>query len=301
MPSIVVLMRLSAALVTGLILIPIAPTFAQEQLLGMPCREVRTLDAMEYWFWDAFSGFAEVHDLNQERLGRYIIDPGICFRIALVTLDNTQQKNAGIRQAVSELIMWTADDNVDEDAAAADRAMDRLERITGEDFDTYTEWTRWWELRNNFVLWSEEEDRLIVVISAMEAGEPIHNEAMVLTADEYWFYAGRGWILESEPVGRYVLGRVLIPPHDFNFRIMAAELADRGAKEQGYSRALENMIVDGLLSPELPRHSIESIIAQIATLTEENYVDRNSWLIWWNTNGGRLVLSASGNRLIVRQ
>jgi hypothetical protein len=82
---------------------------------------------------------------------------------------------------------------------------------------------------------------------------------------------------------------------------MAAELADRGAKEQGYSRALENMIVDGLLSPELPRHSIESIIAQIATLTEENYVDRNSWLIWWNTNGGRLVLSASGNRLIVRQ
>lgn len=292
-------MYLPLVFVSGLCLFQIAPIFAQEQLLSMPCREVRSLDAMEYWFWDAFSGFSEVQDLEQERLGRFVIDPGICFRIALITLDNSQQKNAGIRQAVSELIMWTADDDPDEETA--ERAMRRLKQITGENFDTYTEWTAWWETSNNYVLWSEEEARLIVIISAMEAGEPIHHEAIVLAAEEYWFYAGRGWILESEPVGRYVLGTVLIPPHDFNFRILEADLVDRDAKERGYLRALENMIVDGLLLPNLIGDSLESIIAQIATLTVESYVDRHSWVDWWNTNGDRLILSGSGNRLIVRQ
>ncbi|MEC7901046.1 MAG: hypothetical protein VX385_04375, partial [Acidobacteriota bacterium] len=160
-------------------------------------------------------------------------------------------------------------------------------------FPSFTQWKT--------CIWSEEEARLIVIISAMEAGEPIHHEAIVLAAEEYWFYAGRGWILESEPVGRYVLGRVLIPPHDFNFRILEADLVDRDAKERGYLRALENMIVDGLLLPELLGDSLESIIAQIATLTGESYVDRHSWVDWWNTNGDSLILSASGNRLIVRQ
>ncbi|MCH7824435.1 MAG: hypothetical protein IH849_06495 [Acidobacteria bacterium] len=288
-----------AAFVAGLILLPAAPAFAQEQPLGARCRELRTLDAMEYWFWDAFSGLTNVIDVGQERLGRLAVDPNICFRIAVVTLENPQQKNAGIRQAVSELIMWLAGTDLDKDSA--ERAMDQLERITGEEFDTYAEWTGWWEPRSDFVLWSDEEDRLIVVASAMEAGEPIHDEAMLLTAEEYWFYAGRGWILESEPVGTYVLGTVLIPPHDLNFRIEATDLDGRGAKERGFRRALGNMIVDGLLSPELRGDSLGSIIEQIATLTEENYVDRDSWVAWWNTYGGRLVLSASGDRLIVRR
>ncbi len=299
MSSTVVPSRLPLALVVGLILLPAAPAFAQAQGPGARCREMRTLDAMEYWFWDAFSGLTDVIDVSEERLGRLAIDRNICFRIALVTLENPQHKNAGIRQAVSELIMWLADADVDKDAAK--RATGQLERITGEEFDTYAEWTGWWEPRSDFVLWSDEEDRLIVVTSAMEAGEAIYDEAMVLTAEEYWFYAGRGWVAESEPVGSYVLGTVLIPPHDLNFRIDATELGDRGAKERGFRRALGNMIVDGLLFPELRGDSLASIIEQIALLTEESYADRDSWVAWWNTYGGRLVLSASGDRLIVRR
>ena len=84
-------------------------------------------------------------------------------------------------------------------------------------------------------------------------------------------------------------------------QILEADLVNRDAKERGYLRALENMIVGGLLSPELLGDSLESIIAQIATLTKESYVDRHSWVAWWNTNGDRLILSASGNRLIIRQ
>ena len=78
-------------------------------------------------------------------------------------------------------------------------------------------------------------------------------------------------------------------------------MVDRDAKERGYLRALENMIVDGLLLPNLIGDSLEWSIAQIATLTVESYVDRHSWVDWWNTNGDRLILSGSVNRLIVRQ
>lgn len=293
------LVAAALALVAGLILLPAAPAAAQRQGQGARCRELRTLDAMEYWFWDAFSGLANVIDINQERLGRLAVDRSICFRIALITLENPQQKNAGIRQAVSELIMWVADADVDKDAA--ERAMDRLEQITGEKFDTYAEWTEWWKPRSNFVLWSDEEKRLIVVTSAMEAGETIHDEAMLLTAEEYWFYAGRGWVLKSAPVGDYVLGTVLIPPHDFSFRIEATELDGRDAKDRGFRHALENMIVDGLLSPELRDGDLQSIIQQITVLTGESYVDRDSWVAWWNTYGDRLVLSSAGDRLIVRR
>ena len=299
MLSSVVPTRLSAALIASTILLPAAPALGQEQVLGTACREMRTLDAMEYWFWDTFSGLVEVHDINQERVGRFEIDNRICFRIALITVENPQQKNAGIRQAVGELIMWLAGDDVE--GRVAGRANARLERITGEQFDTYDDWTEWWEPRRDFVLWSDDEDRLIVVTSAMEAGEAIHEEAMELSAEEYWFYAGRGWILESESVGNYTLGTVLIPPHDFNFRIEADQLRDRGAKQQGFRRALENLVVDGLLSPQLSGDGLESIIEQIAALTEETYAERGRWVAWWNTNGARLVLSASGDKLIVRQ
>ena len=298
MRRLLVPMRL-VALPLAVALCPPTTAVAQEQLLSTPCREMRTLDAMEYWFWDAFSGLAEVHDLGQERVGRLEMDPAICFRIAVLTVDNPQQKNAGIRQAVGELIMWLAGDDAPEDEV--ERAAERLERITGERFDTYIEWDEWWTARSDFVLWSEEEDRLVVVESAMAAGEAIHDEALVLSPEEYWFYAGRGWLLQDEAVGRYVLGTVLIPPHDFNFRIERTELDNRGAKESGYRRALENLVVDGLLLPEISASSLQTIVTQMEALTGETHADREAWVAWWNANSDRLALSASGDRLVVRQ
>lgn len=284
------------AIAAGLILATAAPTIAHQQP-GPSCREIRTLDAMEYWFWDGFSGLVDVIDFEQERLGRLSVDRGICVRIALVTVDNPQQKNAGYRQAVSELIMWLADDEVSRDAVR--RVRNQLERMTGEDFDNHAEWNDWWEARIDFVLWSDEDDQLVVITSAMEAGEAIHDEALVLSAEEYWFYAGRGWVLSSEDVGQYVLGSVLIPPHDFSFRAVAADLEDRGAKERGFRRALENMVGDGLLAPELPDDSLAAILDQLAALTGERPRDRDGWVAWWTANSERLVLSASGDRLVV--
>jgi hypothetical protein len=279
-----------------------APAFAQsdEQVIYPACREVRNLDAMQYWFWEGYFGFVDVHDFTHERWGRLGLEPSVCFRIALVVVDNPQLKSAGYRQAVSELLLWVTEDDSDPDESAK-LAIKQLERLTGEDFDTGVEWTEWWEVSHDFVLWSEDEERLLVVTEAQAAGETVHADARTLEPEEYWFYAGRGWLTESEPVGGFVFGSVLVPPHDFNYRVLSARLQDREAKENGYRRALDNLFVDGLLLPGLQGDSLDTVIDQISSLTGESYDDRDSWVAWWDLNRERLVLSPTGDRLVIRR
>jgi len=283
--------------------LPVAmPARAQrrEQVVYPACREVRNLDALQYWFWEGFSGLVDVHDFTHERWGRLGADNSICFRIALVVVNNPQLKSAGYRQAVNELLQWAFDEGR-ADKRAAKSALEQLERVTGEDFDGAEQWIAWWQESQDFVMWSEEQERLVVVAEAQQAGETVHVDALLLDAEEYWFYAGRGWLSESDPVGEYVFGSVLIPPHDFNFRAVSAQLQDRDAKERGYRRALDNLFVDGLLLPDLQGNSLDTIIRRISRLTEESYSDRDGWVRWWNQSRDRLVLSPAGDRLVVRQ
>jgi hypothetical protein len=294
LPAHLALLAMSAAL------LPATPALAQEeQAIGVDCREVRSLDALQYWFWDGYSGLVDVHDFTHERWGRLGLEPSICFRIALVLVDDPQQKSAGYRQAVNELIQWVVDDG-DADDDNAKLAATQLKRLTGEDFDTPADWSTWWEESRDFVMWSEDKERLVVVTEALASGEVVHDNALLLDAEEYWFDAARGWMSATAPVGEYVFGSVLIPPHDFNFRAYSDQLDDRGAKERGYRRALENLFVDGLLLSDLAGKGLETVIGQISSLTEESFVDRGSWVAWWNRSRDRLTLSADGTRLVVR-
>jgi hypothetical protein len=271
-----------------------------DDLVYPPCREVRSLDAMQYWFWDAYFGHVDVHDFTHERWGRLGADPTVCFRIALVVVDDPQMRTAGYRQAVSELLQWVPE-NRDELDDNARRALRQLERITGEDFEVRSEWVDWWQQSEPFVTWSAEDERLVVVAEAQAAGEAVHEDALLLEPEEYWFYDGRGWISQKEAVGDVMFGAVLIPPHAFNFRIPIYELQDRNAKERGYRRALGNLFVDGLLLDELSDDRYERIVGRLTQLTGEARPDRDAWVTWWQENRDRLALAPAGDRLIVRQ
>jgi len=258
---------------------------------------VRSVDATQYWFWDGYFGLNDTHDLDGERWGRLGVDSTICFRISLALIDDPQQKTTGYRQAVSELLKWVAPTS---DSPSSALARVHLLRLTGQDFNTRGEWLSWWEQNRAFVLWSEDEGRLEVVSEALEAGAVISDDAVVLDAEEYWFYAGRGWILDEAPVGDYVVGSLRIPPHGFEFRASAAALNDRTAKESGYRRAVDNLVADGLLAEQVEGSDRESIIARLAALTGLSLADRQSWINWWNENRERLVLSRDGENLVVR-
>ena len=260
---------------------------------------MRQLDATQYWFWDGYFGVVDIHDFTYERLGRLGVEPTVCFRIALVVLDNPTQRTAGYRQAISELIRWVADDpDTDEDSSELSR--DHLERLTGQDFESKGEWAGWWNEARSYAFWSEDAGRLEIATDAADVNEALTPDDLLLDAEEYWFYTGRGWLSESAEEGNFMLGSLRIPPHGYNFRVDAAQLRDRTAKERGYRRALENLVADGLMLPAAQPQGLDSILRQMGTLTGESFADRDAGLGWWNTNRSRLVLSADGTRLIVR-
>ena len=266
------------------------------------CIDIRVLDATQYWFWDAYFGVTEITDLGNERIGRVVIDPNICFRVLRIGLDDPSPKIRGYRLAVEELLKWITDESEpDREETNSSMAREQLVKITGQQFRSVDEWTRWWNANEDFVAWSEDHERLAVDAAAMRAGAPLLDDVMTLDAEEYWFYEGRGWLSRVQPAGDFVRGALLMPPQLYNFRIKAEDLEDIEAKRAGYLRAVQSLIFDGLLSPELQGTDSDSVIDLLSHLTGQSFDTRNAWIRWWDGNHRRLQLTQGGNRLAVQQ
>lgn len=274
---------------------------APEMLID-DCLEIRVLDSTEYWFWDGYFGVTELTDIETERIGRLALDPNVCFRVALSGLDDIGIRTRGYRLAVAELLKWVNDDRGDPLASSNSAvAKEQLKELTGLEHGTDDEWVAWWTANRDFVWWSEDQERLEIDEDAKRAGIPLHDEVQVLSAEEYWFYEGRGWLTRVREIGDYVRGSVLMPPQLYNFQALAADLENRVAKQTGYVRAVQNLIFDGMLMPELQGVSLESIVARLTELTGEEFEEREAWVEWWELNHERLQLSADGNSLVVQQ
>ena len=81
-PAASALLRTSAALTAAalLLLLPLPARAQEEQALDVSCREVRSFDAIQYWFWDGYSGLTDMHDFAHERWGRIGLDPALQLR-----------------------------------------------------------------------------------------------------------------------------------------------------------------------------------------------------------------------------
>jgi hypothetical protein len=266
------------------------------------CIDIRVLDATQYWFWDAYFGVTETTDLGNERIGRVVIDPNICFRVLRIGLDDASSKTRGYRLAVEELLKWITDESgPSNEESNSSMARDQLAKITGQQFRRVDEWVSWWNTNKDFVAWSEDHERLAVDAAAKRAGTPLLDDVLVLGAEEYWFYEGRGWLSRVQPAGDFVRGALLMPPQLYNFRIRAEELDDVEAKRAGYLRAVQSLIFDGLLSPELQGTDRDSVIELLSHLTGQSFDTRNAWIRWWDGNHQRLQLAPGGDRLAVQQ
>jgi hypothetical protein len=274
----------------------------EPEMIIEECVDVRVLDATQYWFWDAYFGVTEITDLGSERIGRVVIDPNTCFRVLRVGLDDPSPKTRGYRLAVEELLKWINDESgSSREESNSSLARHQLAKITGQRFRSVDEWTIWWNANEDFVAWSEDHERLAVDAEARQAGTPLLDDVMVLEAEEYWFYEGRGWLSRVQPAGDFVRGALLMPPQLYNFRIRAEELEDVEAKRAGYLRAVQSLIFDGLLSPELQGTDRDSVFEMLSHLTGQTFDSRNAWIRWWDGNHRRLRLAPGGDRLAVQQ
>jgi hypothetical protein len=274
----------------------------EPEMIIEECIDIRILDATQYWFWSGYFGVTELTDLGNERIGRVVVDPNICFRVLRVGLDDPSAKTRGYRLAVEELLKWVTDEPpVQGEDSNSSMARERLTEITGQRFRDVEGWVSWWNANRDFLWWSQSDERLVVDMEARRAGTPLLDDVLVLSSEEYWFYEARGWMRNAQVAGDHVHGAVLMPPQLYNFRVRAEELEDADAKRAGYKRAVRSLIFDGLLSPELQGTDQDSVIALLFNLTGQRFGNRNAWIHWWERNHLSLQLTPGGDRLAVQQ
>jgi hypothetical protein len=123
-----------------------------------------------------------------------------------------------------------------------------------------------------------------------------------LTAPEFWYLEGRGWIrsVREEADGLRVL--VWTGDHDVSVRVPPAAVTDETARLEGYRRAVRDRIVwMSCLDPRDPGGGDEAAqIRHLQAMTGQSLATQKEWHAWWHGHGDRLTLAWDGQRLVMR-
>lgn len=287
----------------GLAAIVVSPPIAlggSDRLTG--CAEVRDLSPRAYWFWDGYLGFTEVADRAGLREGRLLVDRATCFRIELASLEEPSARTQGYKRAIREwfkLVPLEAQAWISDTAVLLIRR--RLEDLTGQPFPRREDWKRWWVENADFLEWSEDAGRLVVVEDAKREGRRITAEIRQIDAVEYWFLHGLDRLKDVREMEGTLRATAWVPPEgDREVRVGASEVLDLAAKQQGYRLALRNLVLDGIAIPGLSERSREELVAKLRRMTDLDLSSSQEWIAWWNENKDNLILSEDSERLVVR-
>lgn len=265
------------------------------------CTEEKEVTAEEYWFWEGFSGIREVSQTATRRQGRLEYPPQVCVSAQVKGLDDPLQRTRGYTRALNELFKWIPEDPEEWDKEEQwIRARKRIQILIGHDFRSLKEWARWWEDNGDFLIWSEDMNRLVVDEAAKIARRPaVAPEARYkLSAQRYWFYEAMGWFRDVREENGTVFGEAWTGDGVIKFRLLASDLESRDSKEAGYRDAVRKRIERYL--PTLTGEGLDELMVKLRELTGEPFQKRGEWMRWWNENSERLVLSSDGQRLIVK-
>lgn len=261
------------------------------------CRQERRFAPSEYWFWEGYLGTTGLEPDGEDLVGQLVLDPSRCFRVERAALEDPIQRTRGTKRAVTEWLKrlpeaasWDTDSDGLETRA-------RLFELTGQNPGSPTEWTRWWVENGEYLRWSDEAGRLVVVEEAKRALQPVAEEVRRIKAERYWFLEGRGWLENVRDEGEFVRASGWTTHGFEKVRVESSRLADRGAKKQGYRRAVESLVVSGL--PAGAYDGKREILERLAHLTDESFESSDDWIQWWQANADELVLSPNGDHLTV--
>lgn len=269
------------------------------------CEENRMFSAEEYWFWEGYLG-VEILSEDEEFLeGRLRHDRSICFSVERAILEGSLEKTKGYKRAVEEWfnrIPIEPDNWIDEDAVDILQGRQRIEAITGIAFPSRSGWARWWNENQDYLLWSDEENRLVIVEKAKQARAPMVEDFEDIDAVEYWLLRARNWISELQEQDDYITGLAWIPPEgDRKVRIHKNLISNRDDKEKGYLLAVRQIILDGVALSGLTDEELDELVGQLQGLTGERFHGKQAWLDWWRLNENNLELSQNGTKLVLKQ
>lgn len=271
---------------------------ARAEVNGSECQTVRELSGVNYWLWEGYVGAEDVVDDGVTLTGRVSSDPDICFRVSRLALEEPLARTHGYKLAVMEWFKqlpreaerWETDPE-------GYTARQHLKILTGQDFASQEQWTKWWMENNEYLLWSDAVGHLIIDEEAKRAQTPV-LEPGEITATQYWFWQARDWLKDIREEDAFIRGQGWTEHGYQKFRISKGALTDRTAKEAGYKEAVKGYILGGVALPELKDAALEKFMARLRDLTGESFQKREEWMEWWNEHKDRLVLSTDGQRLV---
>jgi len=266
------------------------------------CQEERQFSGADYWFWEGYLGISNVQKSDGELKGRLVSDPDICFRVSVAETEAPLSRTRGYKEAILEFLkrLSRASQTWNSDTQTL-AIRHKIKVLTGQSFPSYTVLSQWWKENNDYLVWSEDKKHLLIDNKAKAEGSPIAplNPTQQLASTTYWFYEGMGWLTEVSDEGSHLVGKAWTGEHEVKFRVLKAKLTDRLSKQEGYRQAVELIVNDRLLIPQLGEESLE-LIEHLQKMTEEKFRDKQLWIRWWNTNRESLVLAEDGQRLVVK-
>jgi hypothetical protein len=269
--------------------------------VALPCKERNQFSAHEYWFWQGYLGVEKILEKGDALQGRLSSDPTVCFEVKLRDLGDPAAHALGSKMAIEE---WFNRIPLDPKAWDSDPevafARKRLKEITGLSFESREALKNWWVANQDYLIWSNEESRLVVSEQAKAARSPVLDVFEDIEASEYWFLAARDWISKARKEGEFLLAEAWYPPHGSKrVRVKLGSLDDRRAKEKGMQLAVRNLILDGISLPELGDEGRQEILRRLRKLTGLNFKESKEWIEWWEKNQDKLVLSKDEKHLVV--
>jgi len=169
------------------------------------------------------------------------------------------------------------------------------ESLTGMEYQGHDTFLHWWEQNEPYLYWSEGKKMLLVDEEAKKEKRILHvySKSIPITTDIYWRHFARGTItefLDFDGLNIHVrikgLGRA---------RANKSTLENRKIKQREF-RSAAGYIIRKMKGNRDNTEEIELL----KNITDQQFDDYDSWVVWWNKNRLDLVLNKEGTKLVVR-
>ena len=262
------------------------------------CPSYQTFTTRIYWSWEVLSESQDVEEDDIYRRGRNP-DEGFCFVVKLSDLEDPMQRAYGAKYALTQLIRFGNLNDIVR-ASKGKTSSEILFRYTGKNFELKKEWQDWWAANKDYLVWSNEADRLIIDAQAKRERYPISRFYESLPSKKFWLAIVYNHLkrIHRNKKGNLLLG--LLNPGLYDgptwVSMPVAVLGDRDTQEEVYKEFVDTTILYMLPDKKFEREGMESL----KEYTGWKFNSAEAWVEWYENNKSNLALSEDRERLVIK-
>jgi hypothetical protein len=265
-----------------------------------PCSNEKKLTGHEYWFYELTVGVEHSSQSETEISGRSLGAPpfDFCFHVPVAEVADGVERTKGYVEGVGRLsVALSADKQVWATDERTTEVRAKIENVSGLKFKTPADFGKWYDDRD-FLHWSESRSVLALDLQAKKDQRRITElDVVEITPESYWTLEGSGHLSDSSREGDVMRGRYWDGFTERRFKIPAAALADRSARENGYKKAAKALAsqLDHRRAPDTKW--LNATLGRYENLTGQHFARPEDWVQWCKVNCDQLKLAADGQRL----